>query len=88
MLAVMVAAQSVAITLPSLPSLPPLPQSLAAYGDAAAACAAVATSPNDATGWRRLGKLLHVRALRVPSNRWPAAPCTERRAFARCTLAG
>ena len=48
------------LNLPSLPlsSLPDL-QQLQAYGDAASACAAVASSPDDAEGWRRLGKLLH-----------------------------
>lgn len=32
---------------------------LRAYRDAAAACAAVATQPQDSESWRRLGKLLH-----------------------------
>ena len=48
---------SSALKLPS--ALPEALAPLAAYGDAAAACAAVATKPDDADGWRRLGKLLH-----------------------------
>ena len=72
---------SLGLQLPSL-KIPALelpgvrPGLLAAYTDAASACAAVVTAPDDSAAWRRLGKMLHGKG-RLQASREALAKATE-----------